>query len=416
VLAVCFAVYCLQCGVEKRGQIIPNVCRGLLLQFIWMVGYSLLFRPFATYRSIRFPMNFHTVTVTAVYLAMVVAAALVIFLAKYRKTPALKDIWKEGVLLGVALAYEFLTMSRTGYLTVIVVVVFSLLFLAAGKGKRRGANSLRAAGWLVLSFLLCLPIVFYLQRTIPALVSDPHVFAIEDYLQDTTRGRELSSFHYARVGRFVEVFAEGVLGSPENALDIYHLRQPDENLVVTADGTIMPKDEAEARGIADAMTVKEKMETALAESDTEEARRVQDSLDNYPGYNSQGETEETRDYTSGRIDIFERYIAELNITGHKQGYIEMPNGISYHAHNNYIQVAYDFGTFTGALFIVVGFITFVRSIAYYLKNSGKSAYAAFPLLAIVAFAVLGITEVAFHFSNPAGFVLLLLVVPLAYRS
>jgi hypothetical protein len=417
VLAVCFVVYGLQCGAEKRGHIILNICRGVLLHFVWMVGYSLLFRPFATYRSIRFPMGFHTVTVTAIYLAMVVAAALAVFMAKYRQSPALRNIWKEGVLLGVALSYEFLTMSRTGYLAVFVVAVFSLLFLVPGKRKKRRANIVRVTGWLGLSFLLCFPIVFYLQRTIPALVSDPHIYSIEDYFQETTRGREISSFQYVRIGRFIEVFAEGVLGRPELATDIYHINQREEQLVVTADGTIMPKDEADARGIEGAITVKEKMEEALSESDMEEARNIQDSYDSYIGYDPNNPVEVVKDYSSGRIDIFKQYMAEFNMTGHDASGLVMPDGTSpYHAHNNYIQVAYDFGTLTGALFIIVGVIAFAQAFVYYRNNRGQSLCAAFPMLAIVVFSVVGITEVAVHFSNPVGFVLLLLVAPLTYRS
>jgi hypothetical protein len=308
-------------------------------------------------------------------------------------------------------------MSRTGYFTVFVVVVFALLFLAPGKGKRRGVSIVRATGWLALSFLLCLPIVFYLQRTIPALVSDPHIYTIEDYFQETTRGRELSSFQYARVGYFLEVFAIGIFNNTEVFRDFYGINQREEQLVVTADGTIMEKDEAIARGIENATTIKEKMETALAESDTEEAKRVQSSYDDYIGYSPQSPSEAARDYTSGRVDIFKQYMADFNMTGHDADGVVMPDGTSpYHAHNNYIQVAYDYGTFTGALFIIVGVIAFLQAIAYYRKRNRLNRCAAFPLLAIVAFAVMGITEVAFHFSNPAGFALLLSVTPLAYRS
>ncbi|MDR0220279.1 MAG: hypothetical protein LBI54_02615 [Lachnospiraceae bacterium] len=417
VLAVCFVVYALQCGVEKRGKVIYNICYGLILQFVWQVGYSLLFRPFATYRSIRFPMGFHTVTITAVYLAMVVAAALTVFMTKYRQSPTLKNIWKEGVLLGVALSYEFLTMSRTGYLAVIVVAAFSLLFLVPGKGKRRRANIVRATGWLGLSFLLCLPIVFYLQRTIPALVSDPSIYYIEDYFQETTRGRELSSFQYARVGRFIEVFAEGVLGSPDLVTDIYRINQIDEQLVITADGTIMSGDEARARGIEGAITVKEKLAELAELNAGEETTSFKEDVEGYLGYDPDTHYEKERDYSSGRIDIFKRYIAELNTTGHDTSGLVMPDGTSpYHAHNNYIQVAYDFGTFIGAFFIILGVVTFGQTIAYYRHNCGQNSCAAFPMLAVVVFAVIGITELAFHFSNPVSFALLLLVTPLIYRS
>jgi hypothetical protein len=411
ILVICFAVYYLQYGTETRGKVVLNVCRGLVLQFIWMVGYSLLFRPFATYRSIRFPMGFHTVTVTATYLAMVIVAALVIFLAKYRKSSQLKDLWKESVLLGVALSYEFLTITRTGYFTVLMTLVFVLLFLMAGKRKQRRRNTLRVAGFWIMSFLLCFPVVFYLQRTIPALVSNPHIYAIESYFQETTRGRELSSFQYARVGRFIEVFVSDIFNIPEG-MDIYRMNQREEQLVVLADGTVMPGDEAEARGIESVMTVKEKIEE-LREVDAEEVIDFQDSL----GLKPDNYIEPVRDYTSGRMDIFKTYIAEFNMTGHDGGDIVLPDGTSpYHAHNDYIQMTYEFGIPVGVLFVLVGGVAFVRAIFYYRKNRGSNGYAAFPLLVIVAFAVAGITEVSFGFSNPSGFLLMLVVAPLIYRS
>jgi hypothetical protein len=416
-----------------------------------MVGYSLLFRPFTSFRSIRFPLAFHTVTVTAAYLTMVVAAALLVFMAKYRKSSALKDLWKEGILLGVALSYMVLTISRTGLLTVLVVVVFALLFFTRGSGKQRTGNMLRMAGLLVMSLVLCFPPVFYLQRTIPVLVSSPRLYASEAFLQETTRGREIFSYRYrrewvgrpvdqaARFGRFVEAFGGGVLNIPHLSIDITGTKQYIDEFVVTADGTIMPKEEASAKGLGDVMTIGEKI-TELTEAERPEATQgaggnngnsgnssnsssTSTSNNNTSNSNSSSDdsadpedfAEPARDYSSGRLEVFKLYLAELNMTGHEEMGVQLPDGSwTYHAHNNYIQVAHDFGIFMGLFFIVIGGMAFVRAIGYYRKN--EDIYAAFPLLVIVTFAAVGMTEYVFFFSNPSGFLLLLVLAPLLYRN
>ena len=75
------------------------------------------------YQYYRYPFIFHTVTISAVYLALVVCAAMVKFLDKYRRCPTLAGTYKELIMLGVSAVYLVLTLSRTGYLAIVAMAV-----------------------------------------------------------------------------------------------------------------------------------------------------------------------------------------------------------------------------------------------------------------------------------------------------
>ena len=72
---------------KKKEALLRNLCNGILLHFGAMVIYCLLHRPYMFFQYYRYPFIFHTVTISAVYLALVVCAALVKFLDVYRRTP-----------------------------------------------------------------------------------------------------------------------------------------------------------------------------------------------------------------------------------------------------------------------------------------------------------------------------------------
>lgn len=129
------------------------------------------------------------------------------------------------------------------------------------------------------------------------------------------------------------------------------------------------------------------------------------------------EAVEEKDYTNGRIDIFKSYIEQLNMTGHTEMGALLQNGeIATHAHNIYLQVAYDHGILVGIVFVLVGIVTFVMSCIYYHKKKGRITYAALPAVVTVAVAVAGLVEWIFHLSNPCGFVLMLVITPLLFKD
>ncbi len=390
-LVVSFTLFYLTCGLwEHRERILVNVARGVIFQFLAATGYALLHRPYVTFRNARYTHIFHTVTITATYLTIVECAAAILLLCKLAKSRRLRDFWKELVLFGVASSYMIFTMARTAYFAVGITLLFALVILAGGKGREKlkaiGANFL----WLALSVVICLPITFSLQRNVPIIVSDPFLYEIEYSMycpQDVMRGRNLGSKNFMRVGRFIDVFCEKIFGIPEGTFDVYG---------EIAQYEVSHKEKIER--------TKKEREILLAEMEA-------------AGEEIPEELPPKEDYTNGRIDIFRSYIEQMNAVGHQEMGAVLDNGeIATHAHNIYLQVAYDHGIFVGIVFAAVGIAAFVMSCLYYYQKKDKITYAALPAVVTVAVGVAGMVEWIFHLSNPCGFLLLLVITPLLFKD
>lgn len=400
-MAVSFTLFYINYGMwEHKERILVNIARGILFQFVYATGYCLLYRPYVTYRNARYTHIFHTVTITAGYLTMVACAAVVILLYKLAKSRKLKDCWKELVLFGVVSSYMLFTMSRTAFFAVAAAILFAVALTSEGKGRKKIACFGTNIGMLALSVFVCLPVTFSVQRNVPILVSEPFLYEIEYSMycpEDVMRGRHLDSKNFMRVGRFIDVFVEKIFGIPEGTFDIY--------------GEIAEYQE------------RHKNKTAKAASRNEEVTpKVNDSLKlvasaDYVPEGVPEEAVEEKDYTNGRIDIFKSYIEQLNMTGHTEMGALLQNGeIATHAHNIYLQVAYDHGILVGIVFVLVGIVTFAMSCIYYHKKKGRITYAALPAVVTVAVAVAGLVEWIFHLSNPCGFVLMLVITPLLFKD
>lgn len=468
-LAVAFTLFYLTYGMwDKKTNLLVNICRGIVLHFGYVVGYSLLHRPYVTYKTARYPMIFHTVTMTAYYLTLVECAVIVLLLMKFAKSQKLKDIWKELVLFGVVSSYMIFTMARTGFLALAVTLVFALIILAAGKGKEKLLNMLKAVGLMILATVICLPVTFTAQRTIPALASDPILFEIESYPDDVMRGRKLDSMQFMRVGRFIDVFGEKIFNLPEGTFDVYgeiaEYRRthditgadidPSDTETITMEDVFTGKVTLEEAQEAVLKARKEKLDAEAAQE--AEAAELQaeetDSTELQAEESGETDSAETQvedtevtesedlsvlmtsgerealegvyesedmlpegDYTNGRTDIYKAYIEQLNMTGHAEMGALLPNGeIATHAHNIYLQVAYDHGIPIGLLFLLFGFVSWIKAMLYYNRNKEKISCAALPLVVITAVAVAGMVEWLFHLSNPCGLILMLVITPLVY--
>ncbi|MDE6185063.1 MAG: hypothetical protein K2G39_06525, partial [Lachnospiraceae bacterium] len=352
-MVVAFTLFYLNYGMwEHKDRLLVNVARGVILQFAWSTGYALLHRPYVTFRNARYTHIFHTVTITATYFTIVECAAVVILCDKLRKSRKLKDCWKELTLFGVVSSYMLFTMSRTAFFAVGVAVLFALLVTASGKGRKRSLSFIRNLGMAIAAVAVCLPVTFSVQRNVPILASDPFLYEIEYSMycpEDVMRGRNLDSKNFMRVGRFIDVFAEKIFGIPEGTFDIYgeieeyERTHPKQNAAKAAEENALDVDlVASADGIP---------------------KELSEGMDEIP---------EDNDYTNGRLDIFRSYIEQLNMTGHEEMGAVLKNGeIATHAHNIYLQVAYDHGIFVGILFVIVGVATFIKSCLYYHKKKDK---------------------------------------------
>ena len=129
------------------------------------------------------------------------------------------------------------------------------------------------------------------------------------------------------------------------------------------------------------------------------------------------ETESSDDYSNGRMTIFRSYLEQLNADGHDTMGAVLPDGeIAVHAHDIYLQVAYDHGIPVGIVFVLVGAATLVVSLIYYGKQKKTITYAALPAVITVAVAVAGIVEWIYHLSNPCGYLLMLVITPLFFMK
>lgn len=395
-LAVGFTLLYLTYGIwEHRARFLTNVLWGVVLHFLVSVGYCLLHRPYVTYRYARYPFIFHTVTTTATYLTTVECAVVVLLLMKLYRTTKLREIWKELVLFGVVSSYMLFTMARTGLLAVGVTGIAAWLLIARGKRIGRLKSLSVNLGLMVLAVLVMFPVTFTLQRNIPGLVGAPRLLEIESYPEQVMRGHRLTSIHYMRVGRFVDVFADRVLGIPEGTFDFYGENEEYRN---THDeyGNEIAKLVASLDGIpADFGTRYAAVQGEAPLSDPEEAE----------------------DYSNGRMDIFKAYLQQLNMTGHDEMGATLADGeIAVHAHNIYLQVAYDHGIGVGILFVIFGVVSFGCAVVFYQRRKEQTIAAALPMIVILSFGVAGMVEWIFHLSSPTGFVLMLVLAPLCYKE
>lgn len=372
----------------RREVLLRNIVNGILLHFMATVGFCLLHRPYMYFRYYRYPFHFHTVTISAVYLALVFCAALVKLLDAYRRIPRLAGVYKELILFGVSAMYLLFTLSRTGYLASfgMAAVVIPTAFFAGKEWSFREKCSrlLREIGMMALACLLCFPIVFTAQRTIPAVVADVRAHEIEEFPSELVHGRDMDSYYYITIERFIQTFQMKVLGIPEEkCLNAFlFFSKADE----TSDyrSPYLEMGNRILLASAEDMAAKEKEEES---------------------------------YTNGRLYIFRQYYDRLDKRGHEDmGIMETNGNYLAHAHNIYLQVAYDHGIPVGAAFLLLGVGTLVQAGIYYRRHRLDRECALFPLALLILFAVAGITEWIFHPCCPIAFCLLLTMGPLLTDS
>ncbi|MCM1264064.1 MAG: hypothetical protein NC313_15235, partial [Butyrivibrio sp.] len=340
-LVCVYSLYYLRMAAwDKKERLLQNICNGILLHFAVMACYCLMHRPYLFFMQTRYPFIFHTVTVTAEYLSLVVCAAFVKLVESYCRNPKLSYIWKELSMFGISTVYLILTLTRTGYLAVIMMllVTFSLVFFS----KHFKKKALSAAAMLMVAVIVCFPAVFTLQRIVPSVVAQPEKFDIEWFPDDIEDGRNMDAEYYMTIRRFIQLFEMRVLGiSEENSIKSVISSKND----IDSDKMLM---------------VSVKQSGAMLSSEAVEAA-AESAIE------SEGKLEA---YSNGRLELFKFYIAHLNMTGHDDMELRSDDGSqgNVHAHNTYIQAAYDHGIPVGIVFILFILYTLIRAAVYYNKR------------------------------------------------
>lgn len=392
-----FGVYALQMFLWKnRSHLLDNVMNGIILNFLGTTFYCLLHRPFMSFQYTRYPHIFHTVTVTATYLSLIMAVAIIKLFYKYNKEQNWKACIYELTLFGIATNYELFTMSRTGLIAIVVTGLVMWFMLLRGTVPVKMKKMLKTAGLIILSVLWFFPICFTAQRTLPALVRQPDQYAeIEEFAEVIMVGNDIQSDDYITLDRFLEIFANKMLSIPEDTFNLYQYRiggMPEEMIEENYDEE---EDDTEARN-----TVYGDGYVVLPELYAGPVAKLSGMITR----------DDENDYTNGRSDIFKAYYAELNQEGHETMSVELPNGERlYHAHNIYLQFAFDHGMIMGSLFIAWLLYTLILSVVYFYKNSKENEKSALPMAILLMLLVGGIVEWIAHPCNPVGFSVLLIL-------
>ena len=393
-MVVLFAIFYFREWISNKSDKILTVFgNGVILNFIFMVCYCMMHRPFNRYRLHRYGMGFHTVTMTGVYLSLVLSVALVWFLIKYKKSERLIDTWPQLLVLAVANVYQILTMSRTGYLASFITIVFIILAFCCKMGKPVWKHMAKCFASLVIATVLFCPIVFTMTRIIPSFWNDPVYADVEVFGHQVFKGTPKDSEYYIDIQYYWERMKEKVFNieEEESASNIGdtkdELARLYKDMAVQAHKQFAPDD---------VFVVDDSILVASAVDEAEDFE-VLDEMSN------------------GRIEIFRDYIGQWNLTGHEDmGFEASFGGMHAHAHNVFLQVIHDHGLITGILFILFGITTFVIAMVRFYKRNDWSSLL---IVAVVtAFAVSGMAEWNFHLCNPFGISLFMVITPLLFKS
>ena len=124
---------------------------------------------------------------------------------------------------------------------------------------------------------------------------------------------------------------------------------------------------------------------------------------------------DTGDLSNGRMGLYLAYLKQLNWTGHDEMGVVLESGeLAVHAHNIFLQAAYDCGIPAGALLLLTVLSVFAASFVYARKKGSTDPYALLPFLLVTGFGLTGMVEWIFHFSNPYTIVMLFAMAPLLF--
>lgn len=361
-------------------RFLKNFTNGILLSFALVTVFCLAHRPYHYWMLYRYGGFFHTVACTGMYLAVVFGAALAKLYGKLKtRKNMLFFCFPEYFVTACVAGFILLTMSRTAFLTTAVTLT-AVVALTAAVYRKRVRRVLSELGVLAVVCLVSFPMVFTAVRMVPAVVNDPVRYSLE--FQERSfmvyKGDPVDSDKYMTVRRFFATLFGRFQASGQEKADA---------------------------GFAEGLLRREIGELAYAG----------DALAGLSARQFSGEHEGEResggdnDISNGRFEIFGDYIKAIGFRGHPGMGPEDENGNEHiHAHNSYLQVAYNFGLAAGIVFLVLCALTLRRSVRFALDYGNKYSVVLVPFVMVIIFGFVSLTEWAYHPCIPAGFSFILM--------
>lgn len=351
-----------------KSRLLKNFTNGILLSFGLVMLFCLMHRPYHYWMRYRYNGIFHTVACTGMYLVVVSGAAIGKLFGKWESGKGLLQTGKiELFILSAVVSNIFLSMSRTAILT-LSVNLFMIIILTAVTYKKEIKRVFREICFLGVVLVVSFPLMYSVIRVVPAVINEPVRYDLEPQERSYMiyEGDKIDSDKYMTIRRYFSVFFG---------------RFQSEN--------------TDARNITD-----QENDSMLLAYIGKEALPIP-----YPSVEEENDASESQvDVSNGRFEIYRDYVSRITLKGHESMLLE---GKDYaHAHNSYIQVAYDFGLIAGIAFLVLCAITLWKSIilAYHYGRKYNIYFVPFSLVIVFGFSSL--TEWVFHPCIPAGFAFL----------
>ncbi len=377
---------------ENRNQFMQNLCDGVLLNFLMMLVFSLIHRPYYYYIYHRYYMTYHTVTMTATHLTMSMGAAFVKLFVKWKNAESKEETLPELLLFGCISCYMLFTLSRTGYLAAGAMIFAGLvgIGLVYDMKMKFAALFFKRVALMLLSIIFMFPITFTATRILPAVSNDPVIYDFEHCVVTLYKGTPTNHEYYMDIHRFFAVFRSKVLGVGENItrrMDI-----PNMDSMYLADAVENFTDESEEWFYL-ASAGEDNLYTVLGDDLYLASANEQEDLKAHDD-----------DVSNGRFDIFKSYMENWNLWGHEEmGAILQDGSLATHAHNIFLQVIHDHGLVFGIFFAFFMIAAGIMSVVNVVKNKENPYQILIPVL-LAGFIVAGIVEWIFHPCNPYAIV------------
>ncbi|MCR4896911.1 MAG: hypothetical protein K5891_09080, partial [Lachnospiraceae bacterium] len=380
---------------EDNEELLRGLTDGILLGFFWVQGRALLYRP---YDTPRYHGYFYNSNSNAMFYYLTYAVVLARLSDLRRRDAAMKGR-RAGLLLFSLLAavlcdLVFFSLGRSTMLTFFVTTLIWLLCEERFFADRKFFfGFLRKGLALVLAAAVCFLPVYGAIRYVPALRHHPIWFWDEYDEQNSWR-----SFDGIDSGRFVSLseFMDAFLGrmrseDTENSLKEYTSQLPGASAVGewrsagTGDPPVplLQNKTASLSGRIPTMSltsVSTASAAALPSRTEESDGRVLAYADGItPGRDAEHPLYLTLPSFPGerilgiRAAIYGYVISELNLFGHVPAYSDVWLFAGFHllhAHNGFLQMAYNFGIPAGLLLLLLNLWVIIRVLRRLLRKEG----------------------------------------------
>lgn len=333
---VMFGCFCLtDFTKEEQEDLFQGMLNGLILSFFILQGLCFVLRPF-DYGDARYRGFFANPNWNALYYLEVLAAvfAKIIYVTRNQCSKWIRLYYWLGA--GVVLAFEFMTIGRSGWITAVAMILFFLWFMSKLKEKKQYLKNVMA---LVLCVVLTFPLCFGAARYLPPLFHHVHWFygewseaKVHSWDKwDSEKFVDIDEFADAALGRIVKSFGDLLKNLPFGI-----------KAEAAEESVILPEPTPDPRIEAAVLTKEEASDAFLV-----------------------------------RSTIYKHYFKNLRLWGQpheEQGFQLTPTYWIGHAHNIFLQYGTDFGIVAVLLFaglIVAGCVICVKR--YKIEGTEKPA-------------------------------------------